>query len=79
MVVVSRSPREPGKAIPIRGSARTAKRILRGEPGKIAAALSSFSHRAWAACVRCGVLSGGSVICNSLSETLMSLAVVVKS
>jgi hypothetical protein len=41
--------------------------------------LSSFSHRAWAACVRCGVLSGVSVICNSLSETLMSLAVVVKS
>src|ERR1700738_459164 len=48
----------PGKASPTRGGGRTAKRMRRREPGKVVAVWSSISQRAWAACVRCGELSG---------------------
>ena len=57
-VAVLRSIGESGKASPIRGGGRTEKRIRRREPGKIVAVWSSISQRAWAACVRCGKLSG---------------------
>jgi len=48
-VAVRRSPGEPGKASPIRGGGRTAKRIRKREPGKVVAVSLSVSHRAWAA------------------------------
>ena len=51
-VAVLRSPSERGKASPIRGGGRTAKRIRKREPGKVVAVRSSFSRRAWAASVR---------------------------
>ena len=60
-VVVLRSTGEPGKASPIRGGGRTAKRMRRREPGKIVAVWSSIPQRAWAARVRCGELSGAKV------------------
>ena len=47
---------DPGKASPIRGGGRTAKRRRRREPGKIVAVWSSIAQRAWAARVRCGEL-----------------------
>ena len=57
-VAVLRSTGEPGKASPIRGGGRSAKRIRRREPGKIVAVWSSIPQRAWAARMRCGELSG---------------------
>jgi hypothetical protein len=40
-VVALRSTREPGKASPIRGGERTAKRMRRREPGKSVAVMLS--------------------------------------
>src|SRR5271170_374383 len=57
-VAVLCSSGEPGKASPIRGGGRTAKRIRRCEPGKIVAVWSSLLQRAWAAWVRCGERRG---------------------
>jgi len=51
---VPRSTGGPGKASPIRGGGRTAKRRRRRVPGKIVAVWFSISQRAWAARVRCG-------------------------
>src|SRR5215470_13391178 len=76
---VLRSPGEPGKASPIRRGGRIAKRIRRREPGKTVAVWSSISQSAWAACVRCGELSGAKVILSSLSETRMSPVVANSS
>src|SRR5260370_23725085 len=45
----------------MRGGGRTAKRMRRREPGKVVAVWSSIPQRAWAACVRCGELSGAKV------------------
>src|SRR5215831_11345889 len=74
-----RLPGEPGKARPIRRGGWTANRIRWEEPGKTVAVLLRMSHRAWAASVRCGELSGANVICSSLLETLMSPAVANSS
>ena len=70
-----RSTGEPGKASPRRRGGRILKRIRRREPGKVVAALLRTSQSAWAACVRCGELSGAKVIVSSLSKTWMSPAV----
>ena len=56
-VAALRSGGKPGKASPIRGRGRTAKRMRGREPGKTVAVWSSMSQRAWAARVRCGELS----------------------
>jgi hypothetical protein len=69
---VLRSTGGPGKASPIRRGGRMAKRIRKPEPGKIVAVWSRIAQSAWAACVRCGELSGAKVILSSLLETRMS-------
>src|SRR5262252_5730279 len=76
---VLRSTGEPGKASPIRRGGRIAKRIRKREPGKSVAVWSRITQGAWAACVRCGELSGAKVILSSLSETRMSPAVANSS
>jgi hypothetical protein len=78
-LAVLRFPGEQGKASPIRGGGPTAKRRRKREPAKLVDVWSSFSHKAWAACVRCGELSGANVICSSLSDTWMSPAEVKSS
>src|SRR5215813_13957169 len=55
------------------------KRIRKREPGKSVAVWSRITQSAWAACVRCGELSGAKVILSSLSETRMSPAVANSS
>jgi hypothetical protein len=76
---VPRSTGEPGKARPIRRGGCIAKQIRRRELGKIVAVWSRITQSAWAACVRCGELSGAKVILSSLSATRMSPAVANNS
>jgi len=74
-----RSTGEPGKASPMRRGGCISKCIRRREPGKMVAALLRTSQSAWAACVRCGELSGAKVMVSSRSETWMSPAVANSS
>jgi hypothetical protein len=70
---------ELGRGNSICRGGRIAKRIRRREPGKIVAVWSRITQSAWAACVRCGELSGAKVILSSLSDTRMSPAVANSS
>ena len=55
----------PGKARPMSGAERTAKRSRSRVPGKAVAVSLRSSQRACAARVRCGELKGARVICSS--------------
>ena len=78
-VALPSSSGEPGNASPIRRGGRIAKRMRRREPGKMVAVLSRISQRAYAACVRCGELSGAKMRLSSPSATWMSPAVANSS
>ena len=69
----------PGKASPMSGGGRTAKRKRRRVPGNTVVVWSSSLQSGSAARVRCGELSGASVICNSSSVIWMSPAVAKSS